>query len=66
MGAKFVTVKCITKGRICVTFVVVGAHFRMRGLVYRPGHGHMVITGWGWERDEFVIHVEPLRYPQAL
>lgn len=39
---------------------------RMRGLVHIPGESMKVIVGWGWEGNEFVVHVEPLRWPQAV
>lgn len=66
MSVTFKTFKCITKGKNCIVFYVTAAKLKMRGLVYRPGHGHMVICGWGWEGGDFVINVEPLAFPQAV
>ena len=52
--------------RFISCFKVFVKRIKMGGLVHVPGQSMKVIRGWGWERDTFVVHVEPLSWPQAL
>ncbi len=65
-GRKWVKVALVIKGRRKLYTHVNINHLRMRGLIYKPGERHYAITGWGWEGDEFMVHAEALRWPQAL
>jgi len=64
---KFVSAQLIIKGQclMLMTHIMVNS-LKMRGLVYKPNDRHYVVCGWGWEGNTFVVHAEPISWPQAL